>query len=118
MDELDGIPKRIFFYPIKTRTQIIASILVPTLVELSVYIVLTIADITTSVNHFQSGDYLWGALTLTFLCLPAILCFTIIISSPWQWPDQSDCAEANSHWKFFFRQLFNLLLFPLGAIWR
>uniref|UniRef100_A0A7G3B391 XK-related protein n=1 Tax=Lutzomyia longipalpis TaxID=7200 RepID=A0A7G3B391_LUTLO len=118
MDELDGVPKRILFYPVKTRTQIVASILIPTFMELCVYVVLTTADITITVRHFQCGDYLWGALTLTFLCLPALLCFIIIIASPWQWPDQSDCAETNSHWKFFLRQLFNVLLFPLGAIWR
>ncbi|GAB0094859.1 uncharacterized protein DMENIID0001_101850 [Sergentomyia squamirostris] len=118
MDELDGIPKRILLLPVKTRIQIVASILVPTIVEICVYIALTVADLTTSVRYFQSEDYLWGALTLTFMWLPAILCFTIIISSPWQWPDPSDCAETNSHWRFFFRQLFNLLLFPLGAIWR
>lgn len=85
-DVLDGVPHQLFGYQLKTKTQIVLHHLLPAIVELCIYIILTVADVALIVQHFRDTHAIWAALTLTFVVLPAILCFLTIIASPSQWP--------------------------------
>lgn len=115
MDELDA-PAKVCGYSIKTRMQIVLSCVLPNIVQLIVYITITVVDFGLVVQHFLVKNVLWGSLTLTFILCPAILCFTIIAISPWQWPNKNGGSGENK--KFFIRQFLNLVLFPFGAIYR
>lgn len=115
-DVLDGVPCHVLGYRVKTKTQIILTCLVPAIFELLVYLFLTTADIALTIQHFRDERPIWASLTLTFLCLPAIICFISVVSSPYHWPDEDECGRENN--LFLFRQLFNLIFFPIGAIHR
>lgn len=115
-DVLDGVPCHVLGRTVKTRTQIFLSILLPASLELIVYLFLTTADAALSYQHFHDGNKLFGILTLTFLCLPALVCFCSVVTSAWYWPDVEGCGRQN--WIFFSRQLLNLIIFPIGAIYR
>lgn len=114
MDCLDGAPKHILGFGVKSRTQIVITCLIPAIFELLCYTVLITADIYLTTRHFINNNVLWGALSLGFICLPALACFISVITSKWQWPESEGCHSENI--KFFFVQLFNLIFFPIGAI--
>lgn len=151
-DVLDGVPKQLFGYQLKTKTQILLHYLLPAIFELCIYIILTVADVTLIVQHFRDTHVIWAALTLTFVLLPAILCFITIIATPSQWPgkwqqqqeknnnndERSSTEDINAgvtirnrrqqrgkttgtkcaNCKFFLQHLFNLIIFPIGSIYR
>lgn len=120
MDELDGAPNQVLGLRHKTRTQIVLKCLIPSILELLVYMTVIMADICVTIQHFRDKNPLFGAITLTLIWLPPIACFISIVISPWQWPDvddeQSGCSTI--HVKFFGKQIFNFVLFPLGAVYR
>lgn len=116
MDCLDGVSKCVLGYKVKTRTQIVLTCLIPAIFELLIYICLVTSDIAVAIQHVRDKNPIWAALTLTFLCLPALVCFCSVITSPWQWPEEEGCGKENT--KFFLRQTFNFLCFPIGAIFR
>lgn len=121
MDELDGVPCKLLGYKISTRTQICLSCCVTAALELIVYILVTAADIAVVIQHFRDSNPRYASLTLGFLILPAVGCFCSIVVSPWQWPDTDDddrpqCGK--EHIRFFLRQLYNMLCFPIAAIYR
>lgn len=117
MEELDGVPQTVLGHQIKTRTQITLTCLVPTTLELFTYITVIVADLGVVVAHFKDSNNIYASLTLALICLPAIGCFCSIVVSPWQWPsDQAVCDRENS--RFFGRQTFNLIFFPVGAVYR
>lgn len=116
MDCLDGVSKCVLGYQVKTRTQIVLTCLIPAIIELLVYISLVTSDIAVAIQHIRDQNPIWAALTITFLCLPALVCFCSVITSPWQWPEEEGCGNGNI--KFFFRQTFNFLFFPIGAVFR
>uniref|UniRef100_A0A336LRI3 XK-related protein n=1 Tax=Culicoides sonorensis TaxID=179676 RepID=A0A336LRI3_CULSO len=100
-DVLDGVPnKKLFGYQLKTKTQILLSYLIPTIIELCIYVILTVADVALIVQHFRDNHAIWAILTLIFVVLPAILCFITIITSPSQWPGKwklNDKQENNNN---------------------
>lgn len=132
MDQLDGAPCEVLGYHITTRTQICLTCCVSVVLELIVYVVLTIADIAVVIQHFRDANPLFAGLTLTFLWLPAVVCFCSVITSPWQWPsdgneDDTIGEEFSSKHEFscgrtecwfFLHQLFNMLAFPVTAVYR
>lgn len=112
---LDGIPCKVLGYHITSRTHISLSCLTTKILQLLVYLVVTIADIGIIVQHFRDNNQLYGYLTVGLLCLPAIVCFCTIIVSPWHWPNQEKCGKQNV--QFFCKQLFNLFCFPIASIY-
>uniref|UniRef100_A0A182KH14 XK-related protein n=1 Tax=Anopheles christyi TaxID=43041 RepID=A0A182KH14_9DIPT len=116
MDALDGVPRSVLGYPVKTRTQIVMTFLVPVIFELMVYIVLTTADILITVEHFRNGSPTWAWFTLTLIWLPSVVCFCSIISTPERWPEQIGCDERTG--RFLFNNVAILLFFPLAALYR
>lgn len=150
---LDGLPKQLFGYQLKTKTQIVLHYLLPAIFELCIYIILTVADVALIVQHFRDTHSIWASLTLTFVVLPAVLCFITIIASPSQWPGKWQAREEKQQYnnnkrsstedinaavtirqrqrgrgkttgtkcancKFFLQHLFNLIIFPIGSIYR
>lgn len=140
LDDLDCNPRCLLGWPIKTRTQIWLNWIVPTALELFVYLVLIVADCSVVALHFLDGNPHWGALTLTFVWVPVFLCFCSIITSPWQWPDYyaTDIDEVDDGegggggggaggggggaskpcLLFILRLTANVLLFPVFAVFR
>ena len=116
MDALDGAPKCILGYNVKTRMQIVLTCLIPSAVSLLVYVSLITIDVALIVKHFLDKNFVWAGLTALFVLMPAVICFIVIMMSAWQWPQQQGCTSDNV--KFFFRQLFNLVFFPISAIFR
>lgn len=116
MDEFDGIPKKVLGVDIKVKTQITLACLVTAILELLIYLTVTLADIAVTIQHFRDGNSMYGSLTVTILCLPAIICFISIMLSPWQWPEEEGCHSENT--TFLIKQLFNLICFPIGAVYR
>lgn len=106
------------------------------------YLVLTVADLAVAVQHFRDGNPEFGGLTAGFVCLPAIVCFFSVITSPGQWPqgdggdeavedttdgvgespevtendDRITCGKVQC--RFFMWQVFNLVAFPVAAVYR
>lgn len=134
MDAVECAPKCLLGWPIKTKTQIWFNWIIPIVLEQFVYVVLMVADVAVTYQHFIDGNHLWAGLTLTFIWLPAICCFGTVITSPWNWPDyytdpaadvnttNTDPVEGRGTNKqclqFVFVLAFNVLLFPLGALAR
>lgn len=129
MDSVDCAPQCLLGWPIKTKTQIWFNWIIPIALELLVYVVLIVADVAVTYQHFHDGNHLWAWLTLTFIWLPAVLCFGSIITSPWNWPDyyaerdgggDTDAADgANKQClQFILILAFNVLLFPIGSLAR
>lgn len=125
MDSVDCAPKCLLGWPIKTKTQIWFNWIVPTALELFVYVTLIVADVAVTYQHFIDDNHLWAGLTLAFVWLPAILCFGTIITSPWNWPDyydknvpESDNGVNKQCLQSILVLAFNVLLFPVGALAR
>lgn len=138
MDQLDGAPCEVLGYHIKTRTQICLTCCISVVLELIVYLVLIAADVAVAVQHFRDGNPEFGGLTLGFVCLPAVVCFVSVVTSPGQWPQQGDGAETLTEGirkptkfddddriecgmvqcRFFMWQVFNLVAFPVAAVYR
>lgn len=127
MDEIECAPKCLLGWPIKSSTQIWFNWIVPIALELFVYIVLIVADGAVTYQHFIDGNHLWAGLTLTFLYLPAILCFCSIITSPWNWPDfypgtstteEIGTGASKQCLQFILVLAFNVLFFPVGSLAR
>ncbi|XP_058811400.1 uncharacterized protein LOC131676301 [Topomyia yanbarensis] len=116
MDVLDGVPKCVLGYQVKTRTQIVLNFLIPVVFELLVYTVVMTADVLVTIEHFRNGHQSWAWLTLSFMWLPAIACFSATLSSPSQWPEVVGCDEQTG--RFVMKNLLVLLLFPVAAIYR
>uniref|UniRef100_A0A182PT99 XK-related protein n=1 Tax=Anopheles epiroticus TaxID=199890 RepID=A0A182PT99_9DIPT len=116
MDALDGVPRSVLGYPVKTRTQIVMTFLVPVIFELMVYIVLTTADILITVEHFRNGNPTWAWFTLTLIWLPSVVCFCSIVSTPERWPEQIGCDERTG--RFLFNNVAILVFFPFAALYR
>ncbi|KFB40903.1 hypothetical protein ZHAS_00008452 [Anopheles sinensis] len=116
MDVLDGVPCSILGYPVKTRTQVVMTFLVPVIFEMMVYIVLTTADVLVTVEHFRNGNTSWGWFTLSLIWLPSVVCFCSIVSTPERWPEQIGCDKRTG--QFLFKNIAILLLFPLAALYR
>uniref|UniRef100_A0A182MIQ1 XK-related protein n=1 Tax=Anopheles culicifacies TaxID=139723 RepID=A0A182MIQ1_9DIPT len=116
MDVLDSVPRSVLGYPVKTRTQIVMTFLVPVIFELLVYIVLTTADILVTIEHFRNGNPTWGWFTLSLIWLPSVVCFCSIISTPERWPEQIGCDERT--WHFLFANIAILVFFPFAALYR
>uniref|UniRef100_A0A182XVE3 XK-related protein n=1 Tax=Anopheles stephensi TaxID=30069 RepID=A0A182XVE3_ANOST len=116
MDALDGVPRSVLGYPVKTRTQIVMTFLVPVIFELMVYIVLTTADILVTIEHFRNGNPAWGWFTLALIWLPSLVCFCSIVSTPERWPDQIGCDKCTA--VFLFNNIAILVFFPLAALYR
>ncbi|XP_053673688.1 uncharacterized protein LOC128723945 [Anopheles nili] len=116
MDVLDGVPRSVLGYPVKTRTQLVVTFLVPVIFELMVYIVLMTADILVAMEHFNNGNTSWGWFTLSLICLPSIVCFCSIISNPERWPEEIG-FDQRTGW-FLFHNFAILVFFPLAALYR
>ena len=117
MDELDGVPQDIFGYHIKSRTQVVLTLLVPAVFEFLVYVVAITADICTTVLHFTNGSYNWAIGTLTLIWLPPVICFVTVLCTKSQWPEGVSWYNRETT-KFVIKNISNLILFPLGAIYR
>lgn len=116
MDALDGIPKCVLGYQVKTRSQIVLSFMVPVVFEFIVYVVVTTADVLVVVEHFRNDNTTWAWLTLCLIWIPAIACFSAVLSSPSHWPEAVGCDAQT--WRFIGKHLLILLLFPVAAIYR
>lgn len=115
MDPLDGVPERILGFKVKTRWQISFNYLIPCIIELLIFISLVTIDGALVYQHLLDRNSLYAWLTLGIICVPAVLTFFSIMFSD-QWPAADD--ESHGRCAFFSRQLMNLLLFPLCAIYR
>lgn len=122
MDAVECASKCLLGLPIKSKAQIWFNWIIPIVLELLVYIVLIVADFAVTYQHFIDGNHLWAGLTLSFIWLPAILCFCSIIASPRNWPEYySQSGEAGvcqQCLQFFLILIVNVLLFPVGAFIR
>ncbi|XP_055551140.1 uncharacterized protein LOC129733349 [Wyeomyia smithii] len=116
MDALDGVPRCVLGYQVKTRTQIVLSFLIPVVSELLVYTVVMTADILLVIEHFHNENPSWAWFTFALLWLPAIACFSVILSSLSNWPETVGCDKRT--WQFIGKNLAILLLFPVAAIYR
>lgn len=115
MDALDGVPERVLGYKVKTRWQISLNYLVPCSIELLVFISVMVVDSATVYQLLLDRLYLYAWITLGVIFVPAALTFVCVMISD-QWPVEGGCGTEK--WKFFARQLVNLLLFPICAIFR
>lgn len=127
MDAVGCAPKCLLGWPIKTKAQIWFNWIVPNVLEQLVYIVLIVADLAVTYQHFNDGNHLWGGLTLSFIWLPAILCFGTVIVSPRNWPEYYSRASHDTDdnrgvskqcLRFLLILFFNVLLFPIAAMAR
>lgn len=115
MDPLEGIPVKILGLNVKTRWQISFNYLIPSIVELLIYISLMVIDGALFYQHFYDRHFLYAWITLGIIITPAVLTFICVLLSD-QWPVEVGCGTKKS--QFFARQLTNLLLFPFCAIYR
>ena len=115
MDPLENIPEKILGYGVKTKWQITLNYLIPSIVELLVFITIIVVDSALVYQHIVDENYLWAWITLGIVVVPAILTFICVILSD-QWPieDVFGCERR----KFFGKQIINLLFFPLAATYR
>ncbi|XP_055642370.1 uncharacterized protein LOC129779120 [Toxorhynchites rutilus septentrionalis] len=116
MDALDGIPKCVLGYQVKTRSQIVLSFMVPVIFEFIVYVVVMTADILVVVEHFRNDNNTWAWLTLCLIWIPTIASFSTVLSSPSHWPETIGCDGLTG--RFVGKHLLLLLLFPVAAIYR
>ncbi|XP_055859247.1 uncharacterized protein LOC129921443 [Episyrphus balteatus] len=114
MDARDGTPQHILGLPIRSHTRIYVSYLIPSCLELFVYIVQFFADCAVSYQHFRFGQIFFGWITLTLVLAPPVLCFIFVMTSAEQW---SNPRHANKT-KFITFQVGSLLLFPIFAAYR
>lgn len=119
----DSGPCSVLGYRIRSRTQICLSGCVAAVLELLVYVVVLAADAAVIVQHWRDANALFAWLTALWLTLPAAVCFVTVLTSPWQWPDNSDnnagsCDCGLVQVRFVLRQLANMVFFPVGAIYR
>lgn len=124
MDAVECAPQCLLGWPIKSKAQIWFNWIIPVTLELLVYVVLTVADVAVTYQHFIDGNHLWAGLTLSFIWLPAILCFCTVIASPQNWPDyyappgDNDGGACNLCLQFILILIVNVFLFPIGSLAR
>lgn len=120
MDQLDGIPERVLGLRVKSRWQIVLHYLLPSVMELIVYVSLSTIDIGVAYRHWTDRHRLYALITLALILVPALLTFVCVMLSD-QWPlteEGGGCCGSKSHWHFFALQLVNLVCFPIAAIYR
>lgn len=115
MDPLDGIPERVLGFNVKSRWQISLNYLLPCAIELLVYVSLMTIDSAIVYQHLIDRHSLYAWLTLGLIFVPSVITFVCVLVSD-QWPIETGCGSEK--WKFFARQLVNLLLFPFCAVYR
>lgn len=125
MDAVECAPKCLLGWPIKSKAQIWFNWIIPITLELLVYVVLIVADVAVTYQHFIDGNHLWAGLTLSFIWLPALLCFLTVIASPKNWPEYFSTAEEEVDkgvgklcLQFLLILLVNVVLFPIGSLAR
>jgi hypothetical protein len=115
MDPLDEVPEKVLGYKVKTRWQIALFYLIPCIVELMVYVSVTIIDVGVTYQHWIDRHRFYAMITILLILVPAFLTFVCVLLSD-QWPIQDD--DTREKWIFFGRQLVNLFFFPIAAIYR
>lgn len=115
MEPLEGIPVKILGLSVKTRWQISLNYLIPCVVELLVYISVMVIDGALVYQHLYDRKNLYASITLGVIIVPSILTFICVMLSD-QWPVEFGCGSQKT--KFFARQVTNLFLFPLFAVYR
>lgn len=115
MDPLENVAEKILGYSVKTRWQIILNYLIPSIVELLVYITVVVVDGALVYQHIVDENYLWAWLTMGIVMIPAILTFICVIVSD-QWPFEDGFGREKG--KFLGRLTMNFFLFPFTAIYR
>lgn len=114
MDARKGTPQHILGLPIRSHTRIYVSYLIPSCLELFVYIVQFFADCGVSFQHFRNGQLFYGWITFILVLAPPVLCFIFVMTSNEQW---SNPRHANKT-KFIAFQVSSLFLFPIFAAYR
>jgi hypothetical protein len=115
MEPLDNIPEKILGYSIKTRWQIILNYLIPSTIELLVYITVMTVDAALVYQHIVDENFLWAWITLGIIFIPSVLTFICTIASD-QWPVEHGFGSEKK--KFFLHQCLNFLFFPICATYR
>lgn len=115
MDPLENVALKILGFSVKTRWQISLNYLIPSIIELLVYIAVVVIDSALVYQHILDKNYLWAWITIGIVIMPAMLTFTCELASD-QWPVEEGFGSEKK--KFLCRQIFNLIFFPLGAIYR
>lgn len=115
MDPLENVAVKILGFSVKTRWQISLNYLIPSIIELLVYIAVVVVDGALVYQHILDQNYLWAWITISIVIIPVILTFICEMASD-QWPVEEGFGSEKK--KFLSRQIFNLIFFPIGAIYR
>jgi hypothetical protein len=115
MDPLENVPVKILGFSIKTRWQITLNYLIPSIIELLVYLSVMVVDGALVYQHLRDRNSLWAWWTLGFVIVAPVLTFVCVLMSD-QWPIESGFKRKK--WAFLGRQVTNLLLFPICATYR
>lgn len=115
MDPLDNVAVKILGFSVKTRWQITLNYLIPSIIELLVYITVIVVDGALVYQHILDENYLWAWITMGIVIIPAIFTFICIMVSD-QWPNEEGFGGEKK--KFLGRQIINFVFFPMGAIYR
>ncbi|XP_075168252.1 uncharacterized protein LOC142240428 [Haematobia irritans] len=108
-------PHHILGYTIRSRTRIYVSYIIPSVLELLVYIAQITGDCAVSYQHFKSQQSDFGWATLCLILVPPVLCFILILSSKAQWEQP---IREGTQVKFVCTQLVHMVFFPFFVIQR
>ncbi|KAF5283779.1 hypothetical protein FQA39_LY17217 [Lamprigera yunnana] len=103
-------------YELNVHQFIIANYLVPSVSSCFLYIVHFAFDFGVAYRHFYENNPIWGGLTLFFMYLPAISCYTLTISLLELWPKLEGCGGENTKWCLM--KTLQHVFFPIWSIWR
>uniref|UniRef100_A0A1I8PZN5 XK-related protein n=1 Tax=Stomoxys calcitrans TaxID=35570 RepID=A0A1I8PZN5_STOCA len=108
-------PHHILGYTIRSRTRIYVSFIIPSVLELLVYIAQITSDCAVSFQHFRSRQSDFGWATFTLILIPPFLSFIIVLSSKAQWEQP---IRDGTRLKFVGTQLMHMVFFPFFVIYR
>jgi hypothetical protein len=115
MEPLEGCPTKILGFSVKTRWQTSLNYLLPSIIELLVYISVMVIDGALVYQHMYDRHFRYCWITLGLIFVPAVVTFICVLFSD-QWPVEFGFGSEKG--KFLARQVTNFLLFPLCAIYR
>lgn len=115
MDPLENVPVKILGFSVKTRWQITLNYMIPSIIELIIYITVIVVDGALVYQHMLDKNYLLAWITMGIVIVPAIFTFICVMVSD-QWPIEEGFGSEKR--KFLYRQIINLVVFPIGALYR
>lgn len=110
------VNKTLLGWKLTSFQDVLVNYLIPSICACFLYIFIIACDVAVIFRHYKDEQHLWAHLTITFMFLPAIGSYLLIITDIDLWPEEVFQTRANFKW--FILKFVQHALFPIWNMWR